>query len=383
MWAWCRPWNSLPVWGQGLIINNDEAWLSSGLRGCPPGLLGTCDRSQLRVHTELREDRSDLRPDRGHRDDRFFGDHVCCLALHELTQDLPLTSGQLTEGLQLLVTTRAVLTQLRQHLLTFVSCHEVPALECHSDVLEQLVEADGLVDDADRAFLEALRQHQRIAFTRQHDHIEPGLRQWLDHPEGDPDALTEVEVEKEQSGRVVNGLRQELVPVIAPHPYDLDTLGLERRLQALRQQFVVLDHDHTHAASALGPSRAQSLPDPLYTWCMTRHGATKRLLIAVEPRLLADTLARALGGDYDVLVADTATWQTDPATAQHFDAAIVTNEPLPPGTSVERLLVLEAPSPSPEVGVLRTVDGDRTVAVGGLSALVAALDGLETPAVGE
>jgi hypothetical protein len=116
---------------------------------------------------------------------------------------------------------------------------------------------------------------------------------------------------------------------------------------------------------------------------MTRHGATKRLLIAVEPRLLADTLARALGGDYDVLVADTATWHTDPATAEHFDAAIVTDEPLPVETSVDRVLVLAAPSPSPEVGVLRTVAGDRTVAVGGLAALMAALDGLEPPTVGE
>ena len=116
---------------------------------------------------------------------------------------------------------------------------------------------------------------------------------------------------------------------------------------------------------------------------MTRHGATKRLLIAVEPRLLADTLARALGGDYDVLVADTATWHADLATEQHFDAAIVTGEPLPAGVSVDRVLVLAAPSPSPEVGVLRTAAGERTVAIGGLAALVAALDGLETPAVRE
>jgi len=116
---------------------------------------------------------------------------------------------------------------------------------------------------------------------------------------------------------------------------------------------------------------------------MTRNDATKRLLIAVEPRLLADTLARALGGDYDVLVADTATWHADLATEQHFDAAIVTDEPLPAGASVDRVLVLAAPSPSPEVGVLRTVAGDRTVAVGGLSALVAALDGPEPTAVGE
>lgn len=116
---------------------------------------------------------------------------------------------------------------------------------------------------------------------------------------------------------------------------------------------------------------------------MTPDSATKRLLIAVEPRLLADTLARALGEDYEILIVDTATWQSDPATAGHFDAAIVTDEPLPPGASVDRVLVLAAPSPSPEVGVLRTVAGDRTVAVGGLAALIAAIDGSETPAVGE
>ena len=109
---------------------------------------------------------------------------------------------------------------------------------------------------------------------------------------------------------------------------------------------------------------------------MARHGATKRLLIAVEPRLLADSLARALGVDYEVLTADSATLEADPATRQHFDAAIVTIEPLPEWISVDRILVLPAPSPSPDVGVLRTVAGDRTVSVGGLDAILAALDGL-------
>lgn len=116
---------------------------------------------------------------------------------------------------------------------------------------------------------------------------------------------------------------------------------------------------------------------------MAPDHAPKRLLIAVEPRLLADTLARALSGDYEVLIADTATWHTDPATAQHFDAAIVTDEPLPEGASADRVLVLAAPSPSPEVGVLRTVAGERTIAVGGLAALIAAIDGSEAAAVGE
>lgn len=116
---------------------------------------------------------------------------------------------------------------------------------------------------------------------------------------------------------------------------------------------------------------------------MAQNGTTKRLLIAVEPRLLGDALARALSADYEVLTADPATWRTDPATRQHFDAAIITEEPLPPGTSVDRVLVLPTPSPSPEVGVLRTVGGERPVAVGGLAAIAAALDGLESPAVGE
>lgn len=116
---------------------------------------------------------------------------------------------------------------------------------------------------------------------------------------------------------------------------------------------------------------------------MIRHGATKRLLIAVEPRLLADTLARALDTDYEVLVADPATWQPGSASVQRFDVAITTTEELPEWASVDRLLVLPAPSPSPELGVLRTVAGDRPVAVGGLDAIVAALDGPEPSAVGE
>ncbi len=109
---------------------------------------------------------------------------------------------------------------------------------------------------------------------------------------------------------------------------------------------------------------------------MARHGATKRLLIAVEPRLLADSLARALGVDYEVLTADSATLEADHATMQHFDAAIVTTKTLPEWISVDRILVLPTPSPSPEFGVLRTVAGERTVPVGGLDAIVDALDGL-------
>lgn len=116
---------------------------------------------------------------------------------------------------------------------------------------------------------------------------------------------------------------------------------------------------------------------------MDRHGATNRLLIAVEPRLLADTLARALNADYEVLTADPATWETDSATRQHFDVAITTVEDLPAWVSVDRLLLLPAPSPSPELGTLRTPAGDRPVTIGGLDTIVALLDGLESPTVGE
>lgn len=115
---------------------------------------------------------------------------------------------------------------------------------------------------------------------------------------------------------------------------------------------------------------------------MTRR-ASQRLLVAVEPRLLSDTLARALSGDYEVLAADPATWHDDDASSGHFDVAIVTSEALPPGVSVDRLLVLPAPSPSPDVGVLRTAAGSRQVSVGGLAAIAAALQGSEPTAVGE
>lgn len=116
---------------------------------------------------------------------------------------------------------------------------------------------------------------------------------------------------------------------------------------------------------------------------MTSNGAAKRLLIAVEPRLLADTLARAMGTNYEVLTADPATWDSLSATPDRFDVAITTTPELPAWATVDRLLVLPAPTPSSELGVLRTAAGDRTVSVGGLDAILAALDGLESPAVGK
>jgi hypothetical protein len=116
---------------------------------------------------------------------------------------------------------------------------------------------------------------------------------------------------------------------------------------------------------------------------MARRRVSQRLLVAVEPRLLSETLARALGADYEVLVADPATWRELDASDTHFDVAIVTNDRLPDGVSVDRLLVLPSPSPSPDVGVLRTPGGSRTVPVDGLAAIAAALDRGEASAVGE
>jgi hypothetical protein len=116
---------------------------------------------------------------------------------------------------------------------------------------------------------------------------------------------------------------------------------------------------------------------------MTRSGRAQRLLIAVEPRLFADALARALRTDYEIVIADVSTPPSSSAEPAHFDVAITSGD-LPAGVSVERLLRLPAESSGTGLGTLRTGAVERPVAVGGLSAIVAALgDPLQPSAVCE
>jgi hypothetical protein len=105
---------------------------------------------------------------------------------------------------------------------------------------------------------------------------------------------------------------------------------------------------------------------------MTRSEPAKRLLIAVEPRLFADALARALRTDYEIVIVDVSQPTSPPVEPTHFDAAIVSDEP-PPGLSVERLLRLPGASSGTGLGMLRTGAVERPVAVGGLAAIVSVL----------
>jgi hypothetical protein len=115
---------------------------------------------------------------------------------------------------------------------------------------------------------------------------------------------------------------------------------------------------------------------------MTHTEQAARLLIAVEPPLFADALARALHTDYEIVIIDISSW-SPPAAPVRFDAAIVSDQ-LPPGVSVDRLLRLPEASSGTGVGVLRTGTVERPVAVGGISSIVAVLgDPLEPSTVGE
>ena len=120
-----------------------------------------------------------------------------------------------------------------------------------------------------------------------------------------------------------------------------------------------------------------------YTWFMTRSETAKRLLIAVEPRLFADALARALRTDYEIVIADVSAPAYPASEPTHFDAAIVSTQ-LPAGVSVERLLRLPEASSGTGFGTLRTGTVERPVAVGGLAAIVSVLDDpLQPSAVGK
>lgn len=116
---------------------------------------------------------------------------------------------------------------------------------------------------------------------------------------------------------------------------------------------------------------------------MTRDEPAPRLLIAVEPRLFADALARALRTGYEIVIADVSTPPSPAVEAMHFDTAIVSDR-LPPGVSADRWLRLPEASSGTGLGTLRTGAVERPVPVGGLSAIVAVLgDPLEPAAVCE
>ena len=115
---------------------------------------------------------------------------------------------------------------------------------------------------------------------------------------------------------------------------------------------------------------------------MNRDEPAKRLLIAVEPRLFADALARALRTDYEIVVADVSQQPFPAAGPMHFDAAIV-SDMLPPEVSVERLLRLPVASSGTGIATLRTGAVERPVTVGGLSSIVAVLGDPKPTAVGE
>ena len=116
---------------------------------------------------------------------------------------------------------------------------------------------------------------------------------------------------------------------------------------------------------------------------MTRDEPAPRLLIAVEPRLFADALARALRTGYEIVIADLSTPPSPVVDPMHFDTAIV-NDRLPPGVSAARWLRLPEASSGTGFGVLSTGALERPVAVDGLSAIVAVLgDPLEPSAGGK
>lgn len=117
---------------------------------------------------------------------------------------------------------------------------------------------------------------------------------------------------------------------------------------------------------------------------MTTDAPVRRLLIAVEPRLLGDALARVLDAEYDVVVVDPSTPPPADANPLHFDAAVVSGEQVPTGTSVELLLRLPTGNTGTGLGTLRSDAGERRVAVGGLAAIADVLrDGVEPAGVGE
>lgn len=97
----------------------------------------------------------------------------------------------------------------------------------------------------------------------------------------------------------------------------------------------------------------------------------RRVVIAVEPRLLADTLVRALERP-DVHIVVTLDSAPDEAAVQPFDVAVVTDD-LPAGVSADVVLRLSGTADMTD-GSVTTVDGTQPAALGDLTGLLQTLN---------
>ena len=97
----------------------------------------------------------------------------------------------------------------------------------------------------------------------------------------------------------------------------------------------------------------------------------RRVVIAVEPRLLADTLVRALERP-DVHVVVTLDPPSTEIPAQAFDVAVVTDD-LPVGVSAEVVLRLSGAAGMAD-GSVTTVEGTQPAALGDLIGLLETLN---------
>lgn len=96
---------------------------------------------------------------------------------------------------------------------------------------------------------------------------------------------------------------------------------------------------------------------------------TRRVVIVVEPRLLADTLARALhGSDIEV----TLSLATSPGESETFDVAVVKGAV---GQEITADVIVRLPDPeAAEVGSITTADGTEPAVLNDLASLLETLN---------
>lgn len=96
----------------------------------------------------------------------------------------------------------------------------------------------------------------------------------------------------------------------------------------------------------------------------------RRLLIAVSPRLLGDTLARTLatGGGFEVVHYSPEDIDNPSMTGTTFDVGVVTGD-LPAGVSVGVLVRLPETPTGAGIGRIRTSLGERDVLIEDIAAI--------------
>jgi hypothetical protein len=282
-----------------------------------------------------------------------------------------LPCGETLEGLQPLPVGRALPAQLGEQLVTLLGRHQRAELSNLPHGFHELVEWGALVDQPRGPSLEALGEPHAIGDTGDHHDLSTELLERADQWKAGPNLTAQLQVEKDNSWPQVLGDFQDLIGRLRLHGLGVDAFCTQGVDQALGEQLVVFDDEdgglHRQGSQFINVGDAVREISVFPIGVLTRLGG-RRVVIVVEPRLLSETLARALQRpDVEVSIG----LEPPVAGEERFDVAVVMGD-VPPGVNAD--VVVRVPEGDGEEGSITTPQGTEPAALGTLPGFLKALE---------